>query len=593
MYLKHIYTSPETFKKVTFRNGINIIYWKKNTLNNKQEPTNNIGKSTFLDLIDFCLCAHFDERTSKRLFSALKSWILEKTSVFLELDIWKDNFIIERNFSESNTIKIKINEDDFTEYSLKNAKDILLFKSFEEASKGNMSYKDIWFRSLMRFFLKISKKWVLSFDDPIKYDGNLELFKLIPIHLYLMNISNLLAIDNADLQSSKKDNNELSIWLVKFLKGKYGSNFVESAEAHKNDLEIKIKKNKKQLENFKLLWTYESISDDISNLTQEIKDIWYRITINQERIKKYKESLFLTDFSDISPTKISRIYAESNELLWWNIKKTLEDAINFRKTIMSSRKEFLDSEIHLLESSLPPLERQIEKLEEQRSGLYKVINNSDWIKDLVSWYNQVEIKIQELSLIESRLTNYYDIQEKELDIKVKEINLDAQIIKSKEQINNSQRPFLEVISDIYTFLYPNETPSGLFSVTSDTNTVEKISINVLPNQNLWKWRNNWRTLLYDLSILVFRGIYNLWWPKFIIHDWIFDGMDKAQMLRAFRYIEDIVKEWHAIQYITTINEEGDIWEKFGDKEDLHIFKNINDYVILELTPSKKLFWAKF
>jgi uncharacterized protein YydD (DUF2326 family) len=107
-----------------------------------------------------------------------------------------------------------------------------------------------------------------------------------------------------------------------------------------------------------------------------------------------------------------------------------------------------------------------------------------------------------------------------------------------------------------------------------------------------KGKNQGRTLVYDLALSIsnIRKERNL--PRFLIHDGIFDGVDKAHFLSVWEYINSLTNSGFDFQYITTINEEGTLSESFGNK-DLVSPNKIEESSILVLTPNSKLFGADF
>jgi len=107
-----------------------------------------------------------------------------------------------------------------------------------------------------------------------------------------------------------------------------------------------------------------------------------------------------------------------------------------------------------------------------------------------------------------------------------------------------------------------------------------------------KGKNQGRTLVYDISILLYNIINTNNFPRFLIHDGIFDGVDKAHFISVCNFIEGIAKTGKKIQYIITINEEGTLSEKFGDGEQITP-DFIENNAILILSPSDKLFQVDF
>ncbi|MBU0473119.1 MAG: DUF2326 domain-containing protein [Bacteroidetes bacterium] len=96
----------------------------------------------------------------------------------------------------------------------------------------------------------------------------------------------------------------------------------------------------------------------------------------------------------------------------------------------------------------------------------------------------------------------------------------------------------------------------------------------------------------DLSILFHAIDNNIKMPRFLIHDGIFDGMDKAHFISVIKYLDEQKSLGKKFQYILALNEEGDLKDNFGDA-DLVTTQKIEDEAILTLTPSKHLFETDF
>ena len=109
---------------------------------------------------------------------------------------------------------------------------------------------------------------------------------------------------------------------------------------------------------------------------------------------------------------------------------------------------------------------------------------------------------------------------------------------------------------------------------------------------LSKGRNQGRTLIYDLSVLFYEIAQNIKTPRFLIHDGIFDGVDKTHFIELVKYLEEQKLQGKQFQYILTINEEGTLSDKFGDADVVNPEK-IEKEAILVLTPDKKLFGKDF
>ena len=94
MFLKKLYSEPpRLFQTVKFKTGINFIFGKKHTAKDTKESLNSIGKSTLLDLIDFCLLSDFSKKNT-RLYKEIKR--LEHHKIVLEFEIQGIHYIIKR-----------------------------------------------------------------------------------------------------------------------------------------------------------------------------------------------------------------------------------------------------------------------------------------------------------------------------------------------------------------------------------------------------------------------------------------------------------------------------------------------------------------
>ncbi|MFH1188048.1 MAG: hypothetical protein V1688_04305 [bacterium] len=110
MFLKSLTISNgnKIIRKITFRKGINLIVDETLEINDKATG-NNVGKTTVLKLVDFCLGAesnivYIDSESKKNVYKKVKDFLIE-AEVLITL-VLKENLeiessteiIIERNF---------------------------------------------------------------------------------------------------------------------------------------------------------------------------------------------------------------------------------------------------------------------------------------------------------------------------------------------------------------------------------------------------------------------------------------------------------------------------------------------------------------
>ena len=121
MLLRRLYTAPDDlFEAVEFKMGSNLIFGHKDPMLNAADSLNGIGKSTFLDLLDFCLLSSFTKTNNNRLF--LASEILTKHEILLEFESGGAVYTISRSIDSPNDITFITSDGTKTEMTIKEAK---------------------------------------------------------------------------------------------------------------------------------------------------------------------------------------------------------------------------------------------------------------------------------------------------------------------------------------------------------------------------------------------------------------------------------------------------------------------------------------
>src|SRR5690606_28192631 len=190
--LRAIYSEPEgLFETTFFRPGLNFVYGKKEP-NAPKNSLNSIGKSTFLDLIDFCLLSSFQNSHNPRLFSA--KHILSGFEIVLEFDIDGNSYILKRSVDDPNHPTFGKFGEPLEMFRLEDLKALLSKLVFQrEDYRGEFNPK--WYRNLISFYLKIQKFKQAKFLDPIRYISELSEVELNIYHFYLLGLDNTIPFE--------------------------------------------------------------------------------------------------------------------------------------------------------------------------------------------------------------------------------------------------------------------------------------------------------------------------------------------------------------------------------------------------------------
>lgn len=587
MFLKRFYSEPEgLFSTVEFKNGVNFIFAKKEKNTDTKNSLNGVGKTLLLDLIDYCLLSS----ETKLIKSAKTHNELQQYSVVLEFTVNDKIYVIKRSFKEPNKNIIFGLKDAISNFnSIDDIKDILcdlIFKNVDYSGK----YSNKWLRKLIPFFIKKQSVKNESFSDPIKYIKEISEMELIQYHLLFMGIYNELFYKNFNLQSELKKKEPVIKEVKNFVQDTYGLRDISQAENEVDKLRSHLIKLEANIKHFKLAEQYEDVENQSNKLTLTIKELWFQNFSDRRKIESYKESFKLDD--DLNVRKISKLYRELNDLLAQNIEKTLEEAIAFRKQIAASRKNFLATEIDILENTNRKRETEIRELEEKRAQLFSFLEAKKAISDLSEAYLELSKKREELNDLSGKIKLYQDLRKEEAEVKQEEAKLYSEIVSFLQKIQKELSDFRQIFFEIHDAIYIENKNRSSFTLTPNENKDSKIDIGVSLPADLSKGKNQGRTLIYDLTILFNAIKKEIHCPRFLIHDGIFDGMDKAHFVHLYEYLERLVNAGEKFQYIITMNEEGTLNENFGNADKVNPEKIANE-AILTLTPTKPLFGRKW
>jgi uncharacterized protein YydD (DUF2326 family) len=438
----------------------------------------------------------------------------------------------------------------------------------------------------LQFFLKIQKPKKEKFTDPVVYIKERNPTELNQYHLFLMDIDNSLAYDNYRIQSELNRIKPTINEIKRFVNENYRLKDIPEAGSKARKLRIEIEELEKAIEAFKLSKQYKVDEEKANQLTAQIKQLWFQNHVDRKKIAAYLESL--KDDIDFNTRKIKNLYNELNSLLAQTIKKTLDEAVQFKKQLIESRKEFLREELEDLKARIEDRENEIAKKEEKRKIIFEFLNSKEAIKDLTEAFKSLSDKQNELSNIESQIKLYQDLSKQKNQIEQEVKKIEGEILEFKDAIAKQELEIVKLFTAIHDAIYPELKDTSMFDISPNPKRDSKIEINILTNtEMLSKGRNQGRTLIYDLTILLNSIHKNLNGPKFLVHDGIFDGMDKAHFIALYQFLEEQKLQGKNFQYIMTYNEEGTLTDNFG-KSDLVTTEKIEAEAILVLTPDKKL-----
>lgn len=555
MILKRIYSVPEAFD-VAFRKGLNIICSDKTKESREDDTRHGTGKTTLIELINFCLAADIDERFAN------------------SEDFKKFEFILELEDYEGKTIKVKrsVEKPDIIFFS--NGKNEWKSKNLEES---RLFFKGLFF-DLREDSGALSFRTLTNFLIRDEKTGFMDVFSMYPmwsvylrnaVNLFLIGLDYRLPLEKNQLEKEKEDINKIIYGFKTDFEYKNIPN-KSTLKSEKAILEESIRSRQEKLDNFKVLYEYSDLEKKASHITEKIKNINNLIFVNDQKLIEYNNAL--SEKITVNYKEIEELYKSLKIFLPESLKKEYEDIENFHTVLIENRNKFIREEINRVEASLKDLNKNLELLDNQRSKIFKTLKTHGALKEydsILDWLNKDREKLTEIL---GYLKTYEEISN--YSKKVNQLNeiIKDNISRSEDMINKNEDIIKKII------LRFNETFKKVFNVPGilvigiKDEKDKNFEIMIKAEREKSYGVKMMEIFSYDTSIILHNLTLGRRFPRFLIHDGIFKGVDERQKANALRQIINESQK-NNFQYICTMNTD----EFKGDFEyEKYIVLRLND-----------------
>lgn len=387
MYLKSLTISTPTkvIRDIQFRRGINLIVDETLGVDDK-ETGNNVGKTTVLALIDFCLGADAkgiwtDPESKRQVYALVKDFLVNqdvKVTLVLKEDLASSasrEVVIERNFGLKSKAIRKINgvqvlEKDFDKVELGKA----IFPSlqqdrptFKQLISHNIRYEDP--------ALSNTLKTLNKYTSDVEYEA---------LHLFMFGIEfqegSLKQALLGDLQKEQNFKNRLERILTK-------SQYLA--------LEAALVDEINQLEKKKLSLGYnDRLEEEIAQLNLVQVDI-NRVSMGivglrtRQELIRQAEAELNTNRATIDMPELNRIYTQTTQLLG-PLQRSFEELVSYHNQMVDEKIRFITQELPELEARLHAERGKLATLRQREQQLRSSITQSasfDELEDLLEEIN--------------------------------------------------------------------------------------------------------------------------------------------------------------------------------------------------------------
>lgn len=565
MFIKSlsIYNDNGVIREIIFHQGLNLIV--DNTPNATTETGNNVGKTTVLKLVDFCLgkdasIIYSDPSNPKIEHKDVKDF-LTNTNVIVELiltsDFERNDVIIKRNFlkrssaiREINGVNIS-NEEEFSHTLEQTIWGIEKDKpTFRQIISHNIRYSDQSISNVL--------KTLPLYTSDAEYEAlYLFMFGCDFEHGSLRQqiLEKLKADRNFKIRLEKNNNKSTYLSLLGLVNAR-----IEELQKQKSLLNV----NPNFTEDMDAL---NAIKYRINNISSELHttQLRYNLIIEAQQEMECKKS-------NIDTTQLALIYKQAKVFIP-DLQRTFDELVTYHN-------QMLDNKVGFILKSLPSVEGKIEKLQNelrnliiQEDTLTQKVVKSNTFEELEALINELNQKYQEKGEYENVIKQINavenDISQSENELKAIDEDLFSNTYKNNVQAQVNK--FNLWFSQISRLIYDEE-----YMITFDSETNKKTKTKIYKfssvNANLSTGKKMGEISCFDIAYTLFARQENIPHLDFILNDKK-ELMSDNQLIR----ISEIVEK-HSIQFVASI---------LKDKLPPEI--NQSARFIIELSQDSKLF----
>lgn len=569
MYLKKltIETPEKLIRDMEFYSGLNLIIDDTKDISTKTTG-NNVGKTTVLKLIDFCLGAdskiiYTDTENKKATYDIVKKFLIDEeiiiTLILIE-DINDENsktIKISRNFLSRKKAIRKINDRDILEkdFEVELEKNILsgvnvLKPSFRQIISHNIRYKD---ESINKTLKTLDK-----YTSDVEYEA---------LYLYILGCTD---DDGAEKQA-------LTARITQ------EQNFKERLEKNQNRtayeialglVEDEIENLNKKKETFNL---NESLEQDLEELNlakyniNKTSSMISKLEIRKNLIEEAKKELENNvSFIDVQQLKI--LYQEV-KLNIEGVNRSFEELVEYHNKMILEKVKFISQDLPELEQKLSEARKELSNLLSEEKRLSKKISKGNTFEELEKVISELNEKYRIKGEYESTIAQIEDVEENinKLNKKIDEIDNVLFSDTFEEKLKNQIRKFNRFFSSVSQELYDESYALTYERVRNKKTGKMCYKFNSF-NANMSSGKKQGEILCFDLAYLLFAENEKLPALRFLLNDKK-ELMHDHQLIKVAEYVKD-----RNIQLVISI-----LKDKLPEKA------LENAHIVVELSQEEKLF----
>lgn len=565
MFLKSlvISTPSETIRTINFHRGINLIVDESEN----QITGNNVGKTTVLRLIDFCLGAdkkiiYADPENSKKEYTTVKDFLIEQEIIIILTLVQTldgnnaKSIVIKRNFLPKKQLLTEINGEKIPlmEFEKRLSQAIFPFLSVEKPTFRQIISHNIRHTDSS---LTNTLKTLNNFTKDVEYET---------LNLYL------LGCKFDDGNARQKIVAKLKI--EKDYKSRLEKNYSKNAyETTLNLTNANIENLLEKKQNLRINENLEHDLDSVNNIKHEINKIGTEISIlslRRDTIIETKND-FEAQKAEMDISQLHEIYKQAASLIS-NLRKRFEDLVDYHNKMISEKVKFITEELPQLEYTINEKKLVLARLVKQENDLSSKILQSDTFEEL----EEINTKLNDLFKKKGELETII-VQIEEVDTDISDLSKELAEIDEglfsddfKAKVKRQVDRFNLIFSKVSNYLY-GEQYAITYEIKEGKNGQQIYKFDSF-NTNLSSGKKQGEISCFDIAYTMFADEIGLPCLHFLLNDKK-ELVHDNQLVRIANYVNE-----QNIQFVASI-----LRDKLPD--DL----NREEYFIVKLSQKDKLF----
>lgn len=563
MFLKELKIENKAglIREIKFHKGLNLIV-DETLETNKKTTGNNVGKTTVLRLVDFCLGSsgkniYQDSEFKEQENTVIKDFLID-TEVLVTLIIVDD-----LDFpSESITIK-----KNFLKYGKKvqaiNGESILNDKDFDSKLKELVFHTEVekpTFKQIVSKNIRDEKNKLVNIVKVLNHYTKIEEYEAL--FLFWLGI-------NTDTHNQK----ELLV-KEKTREESFQKRLKKEGELSLIEQQLEIVNSKiEELQRLKSSFNFNEKFEAQLNELNEVKLGLSRNSVELSRLNMRRE-LILESKSDLENEKtqidvsqIELLYNKASKLIP-KLQVSFQETVKFHNDLISEKIKYIEQELPEINSSLKSISRDITLLRIREKELTELVSSSDYNKDYDTILIELNSFFERKGNLEERKKFWISSNEKlkriseELETINSEINSKDNIIQKRITLFNKY--FTKVSSQLYGEEY-------LLSTQKSDRGYDLIVTNIEGNPSTGKKKG--QIAAFDFAYVLFAEEIELKVIHFIMHDQL-ENMHDNQLSTILVDLANSIN----CQFILPI-----VRDKIPPDVD------VEKYIVLRLSEKNKLF----